>query len=109
MPTWARSSSTVPSPTMRPRLSRGSTLCERKHDPLQAAFNHPGLPAQFVERALADHAAEAEQHQAVADARGVGELVDREKERAVAARDLAQERHYVARLAEVETVEGLIQ
>ena len=52
-----------------------------------------GARAELVERALSDHPAAAEQDETVADAAGVGELVDREKERAAARRDGAQQRH----------------
>src|SRR5262245_49584312 len=62
-------------------------LREGKNDVLQIARRDRRAPfpgrdtGQLVERALAAHVTAAQQHEAVAHARGVGDLVYREKER----------------------------
>src|SRR5262245_56485774 len=64
--------------------------------------------AQLVEGPFSGYAPRAQQHETVADALGVAELMDREEERAVLC-VLAQHRHDVARLSEIETVEGFVE
>ena len=96
------------SPTTRatPRSSRHSLsqqpanggLREGKDDLLERR-PPAGAPARgrqtlasSCHRAFAAHAAAAEQHEAVADARGVADLMDREEQRAARGRVLAQRR-----------------
>src|SRR5262249_6185446 len=57
-----------------------------------------GSRTQLGHRSLAHDAPTAEQHEAIANARRVGELMDREKKRAPERRELAERAHHVARL-----------
>src|SRR5215471_1335859 len=56
------------------------TSGERKEDVLQAGRHQLCLGAQHVERSNAADRAVREQHKTVADALGIGELMDREHE-----------------------------
>src|SRR5271157_1137559 len=60
---------------------------------------------QFGDRAFAAHPPAAEQHEPVAEARGIADLMNREEERPPAGRVRAQSRRQVARLAQVEAIE----
>src|ERR1039458_6809305 len=87
-------------------------LREGKEDLLQPGvgrLTQTGKGTQFGKRAHAHHAAAAEQHQAVAHARGIHQLVNRDEQRAAAPGDGAQERHDVAGLAKVQAVEGFVE
>src|SRR5215813_9147169 len=81
---------------------------ERKEHLLQSGRGLAGLRAQLSERAGAADASFRQQHEAVADARGIAQLVDGENERAPIARDIAQYAHDLARLPQVEAVERLV-
>src|SRR4051794_8604033 len=63
---------------------------------------------EFLNRAFAADAPPAEQHEPVAEARGLADLMNREKERSAACRVCAQRRPNVARLAQVEAIERFI-
>src|SRR5262249_11020906 len=81
---------------------------ERKEHLLQSGRGLSGLRAQLRERAGAADASFRQQHEAVADARGIAQLVNGENERAPIARDIAQHAHDLARLPQVEAVERLV-
>src|ERR1039458_4191005 len=66
-------------------------LREGQKDLLQAPTGQPGWGAQLVERACANHAAAAQQRQAVADAVRVVQLVDGKKQRAALRPGVAQQ------------------
>src|SRR5258705_13330593 len=106
-------------PLMTPRsslTSRGRsgvrraamTSGERKEDVLQAGRDQLGLAAQLVERPSAAHRTVREQHETVADAFGIGELMEREYERAPGRCNAANEPHHIARLPQIETIERLV-
>src|SRR5262249_8663240 len=78
---------------------------ERKEPLLQPGRGLPGLHAQLRERPHAAHAPVRQQHEAVADARGIAQLVDGENERAPIARNVAQHFHDLAGLSQIEAVE----
>src|SRR5215471_6223508 len=82
---------------------------ERKKDLLDATLGELGVRAQLVERPFAGDATTAEQYEAVADSRSVRQLVDRQKQRAPGGGVVAQDSHRVARLPEIEAVEGLVE
>src|SRR4051812_29619657 len=69
----------------------------------------PGVDTQFVQRALTDGTAAAQQHEAIAHAHRIAKLVDRQEECASRARFGAQHGHRLARLPQVEPVERFIQ
>src|SRR2546430_15453380 len=79
---------------------------ERKEDVLQGGCGFPGLRAQLREGPDTADATFGEQHEAVADAGGITQLVNGEHERSPIARDVAQDIHDVACLPKVEAVEG---
>src|SRR4051812_6281897 len=88
-------------------------LGEGKEDLFQIVVR-PRWPArqserlEILERALATHTAAAEEHEAVAQPRGVADLVDREKQRAPARGMALKDGCHVPRLAQIETVEGFV-
>src|SRR5262245_31763070 len=65
--------------------------------------------AQLGHRPFADDTPAAEQDQTIADSLRVRQLMDREKERPSERRELAERTHHFARLAEIESVERLIE
>ena len=65
--------------------------------------------AKLLERSFAGDSASAEQHETIADARGVRELMDRQKQRASRGGVFAQHAHDVARLPEVQSVERFVE
>src|SRR5439155_10249944 len=67
-----------------------------------------GERRQFRQRPLAASASAAQQHEAIADARGVADLVNRQEHRAPGRRVRAQRLRDLAALPQVEAVEGLI-
>ena len=69
----------------------------------------PLCARKLVERSLADDAAAAQQNETIANARGVAQLVDRQKQRAPCRACVAQDLHDVARLPEIESVERLVE
>src|SRR5215831_10378663 len=69
---------------------------ERKEHLLQSGRGLAGLRAQLRERAGAADAPFRQQHEAVADARGIAQLVNGENERAPVARNVAQHAHDLA-------------
>src|ERR1039458_7506565 len=87
-------------------------LREGKEDLLEPGAVHAGETgerAQFGQRAHTHYAAAAEQHQAVAHAGGIHQLVNRDEEGAAARGDGAQQRHDIAGLAKIEAVERFVQ
>src|SRR3954469_19373770 len=64
--------------------------------------------AELLDRALAADAAAAQQDEAIADAGGVADLVDREEQRAAGGGVVAQRGADFTRLPEVEAVERLV-
>ena len=76
---------------------------------MPAARRAPARSRSSCEGALAHHAAAGEQHEAVAGAAGVGELMDREEQRAAARRLGAQSAIDLAGLTQVEPVERLVR
>src|SRR5215470_13822961 len=82
---------------------------ERKEHLLEPGGAELRRGAQLGKRTDAPHRAAGEQDEAVADTLGIGELMDGEHERAAVRRHLAQERHDLAGLPEVEAVERLVQ
>jgi hypothetical protein len=75
---------------------------------LQTGRRQSCLGAQLFERAHAADRAAREQHEAVADALGVVELMDCQHERAAGGCHAPNERHDSARLPQIEAVERLI-
>src|SRR2546428_8596005 len=90
--------------------ARGTTAGsgERKEHLLQPGGGLAGLRAQLRQRADATDAPFRQQHEAVADARGVAQLMNGENERAPIARNVAQYVYDLARLPQVEAVERLV-
>src|SRR5437667_1349591 len=78
---------------------------ERKEHLLQSCRALAAAHAKLVERADPAHPAVREQHEAVADALGVAQLMHRENEGAPAAGHVAQHGHDLARLPQIEAVE----
>src|SRR4051794_661619 len=79
---------------------------ERKEYILQCGF--PALRAKLIKRADTAHPTIRKQHEAVTDALGIHQLVDGENEGSPPACHLAQHAHDLARLSQIESVEGLI-
>src|SRR5262245_4264013 len=63
---------------------------------------------QFVERPFAPYAPAAQQHEAIAHARGVRDLMNRQHQRAPRRRVRPQRPRHVAALAEIEAIERLV-
>src|SRR5262245_40392034 len=63
------------------RNTRGRSGEGKKHL-CESAIAHAGVLTQLVQRSLADDASAAQQHQPITDARRVGEMMDREQQRA---------------------------
>src|SRR5215831_18488732 len=61
-----------------------------------------------IEGSFGDNTAVAQEHETVAHLRGVGDLVDRQKERAIGGDMLAQRRRGFAALSQIETLEGFV-
>src|SRR5262252_7053524 len=76
-------------------------LGPRKHGLLEIA-------AQLVDRAFPFDASAAQQHEAIAHAGGVRDLVNRQEQRPPRRRVIAERRADLARLPKVEPVEGLV-
>src|SRR3982751_1227506 len=91
------------------RRRQGASLGEGKEDLLDVRAGSAGACAQLIERSLADDASIAEEHQPIADARRVLQLMDGEEQRASRRRHPAQERTHLADLAEIEPVERLVE
>src|SRR5581483_11906055 len=62
----------------------------------------------LVQRAFAAHAPFAEQHEAIAESRGVRDLMDREKQRATGRGVQSKCAADLARLAQIESIERLV-
>src|SRR6266511_2250653 len=69
---------------------------------------HPCPRRELGDRAFAADATVAQEDETIADARGVGDLVDRQKQRPPGLRVRAQRGRQLARLAQVEAVERLV-
>src|SRR5258706_2690055 len=112
-PRWAphpNSAGWQPARRMSSRMSSCPTaLGERKKDLLQPSVGEPRLLAQLRKRSLPGHLPLAQQHQPVAHARRIRELMNGEKKRAALRGIRPQQSHHVASLAEIEPVERLIQ
>src|SRR5207237_10756394 len=87
-------------------------LRERKEDLLEIRGRRRaargGERRQLGGRPLAADAAGAQEHETVADASGVGDLVNREKERASGGGVRAERARDVARLSQIQAVERLV-
>src|SRR5437868_12812882 len=96
----------------RHSFSRSQTkgvLRKGKEDVFQVQGVHGvHASAELFDGALAADAAAAQEHEAIADPRGVADLVDGEKERPPARGVRAQGGADLARLAQVESIEGLV-
>ena len=68
-----------------------------------------GLGTEVIHRPLANDAPVAQQNQAVADPRRVSELMNGEEQRPPCRGVLAEHPHRVARLAQIEAIEGFVQ
>src|SRR6266540_1147009 len=92
-----------------PNGARSAALVsgERKKDVLQSRGNAGPCP-QLVERALAANATAGEQHETVAYALGVDELMGREHDGSTRCRRSAQDGHHLTGLLEIEAVKRLI-
>src|SRR3954466_9191796 len=91
------------------RRRQGASLGEGKEDLLDVRAGPAGACPQLVERSLADDASVAEEDEAIADARRVVQLMNGEEQRASGRRHPAQERTHLADLAEIESVERLVE
>src|SRR5690348_16582038 len=92
---------------------RNGGLGERKEDLLQVFERQRGAAraghlCQLLDGAFPADVAAAEEHEAVAEAGGVADLVDREEQRPASLGVGAQRGGDVADLAEIESVEGLV-
>src|SRR5580693_976681 len=67
-----------------------------------------GESRELRDRAFTAYAAAAEQHEPVAEARGIADLVNGEEERPAARHVYAQRRRDVTRLPQIEPVERLV-
>src|SRR5947209_16577578 len=85
------------------------TSRERKKDLLDVGVGTIGARAELVERAFADDASVAQQHESVANPGGIVQLVDREQQRSPARRDLTEHRANLSHLPEVESIERLVE
>src|SRR5437667_12749678 len=87
-------------------------LREGKEDLLESGgirIAESGEGAQFGQRAHSNHAAPAEQHQAVTDARRIHQLMNGDEQSAAVRGNSAQSRHDVPGLAEVQAVERFVE
>src|SRR5712675_510262 len=87
-------------------------LGEGKEDLLEirqvVASTLPRQHRERVEGTFRDDTAAAQQHEAIADLSRVGDLVNRQEERAVQRKVLAQRRRRFTALAQVEALEWLV-
>src|SRR5258705_13890239 len=81
---------------------------ERKEHVLQTTRSQSSLCTKLLKRTHTTHRTVSQQHKAVADALGIGQLMDCQYERAAACRHAANESHDLARLPEIEAVEWLV-
>src|ERR1051326_184661 len=86
---------------------RRSSSRERKEYFLQACVAAAGSCSELIERPAAAHAPVREQNKTAADPFGIGQLMDREHERAALVGLGAEQAHDVAGLAQIEAVERL--
>src|SRR5690242_18589819 len=91
------------------RRRHGASLGEGKKDLLDIRAGASGARPQLVERSLANDASIAQEHEAIANARGVVQLMDREEERTAGGRYATQEGAHLAGLPEVQSVERLVE
>src|SRR5262245_37704698 len=91
----ATSHSSLPSSGRIGARWRSAVSGERKEDVLQIGCSFPSLRLELRERAHAAHATFGKQHEAVADACGVAQLVNRQNERSPLAREFPQHVHDV--------------
>lgn len=90
-----------------PSSHRNGGLRKRKEDLFQAVA--PGRErGELLERALAADVSAAQQHESIADPRGVGNLMNRQQQRPSRRGVAAQRAPDVSRLAEIETVERFV-
>src|SRR5215470_5861021 len=82
---------------------------ERKEHILELGRRERSARAQLVERARTANSAAGEQHETVAHALGISQLMNGHKERAPARGQVANELHHFADLSEIKPVEGLVQ
>src|SRR6185503_8230520 len=84
------------------------TSGECKEQLLQSGRRELRLATQLIERAGASDSSRSEQHEAVAHAFGVGELMNRQHEGAALSCHAAKQRHHFAGLPQIEAVERLV-
>src|SRR5881628_947220 len=89
--------------------SQRSTSREGKKHLFDVGAGASSLSPKLVERSFTDDAAIAQEHEAVSDAVGVVQLMDGEEQRTPAGRDASQQGADLAHLAQVETVEWLVE
>jgi hypothetical protein len=85
-----------------------AVLRKRKERLFQIARGQVRQGRQPVQRSLSADASAAQEHEAIADASGIGDLVDREEQGPAACGVSAQGGGNVAALPQVETVERLV-
>src|SRR6476659_630795 len=91
--------------------SQTTALRERKHRLLEIGCGRPdvaGLRAELVTRAVAADPAAAEQHEAIAHAGGIADLMNREEERAAGGRMAPQGVADLPGLPKIEPIERLV-
>src|SRR5262249_34486953 len=71
---------------------------ERKNHVVQVAGSATGVPPQLFDGTRGNHAAAVEQHEAIADASGIAQLVNGEEQRASGGAMRRQHAHHLARL-----------
>src|SRR5262249_3765204 len=90
------------------RRTRKGRLCKRKKQVFQSVRTAVSHRAEFVERPFATNAPVAQEHESIANARRVADLMNREHERAALGGVMAQRLGDVARLPEVQAVERFV-
>jgi len=88
--------------------SHATGLRERKENLFEIVARSIGFGGEFGDRAFAADASAAEEDEAIAEAGGVGYLVDREEQRASSRGVGPQGGRDLACLAQVESIERLV-
>src|SRR6185503_5408460 len=90
-------------------VNNSRKLGERKEDLLDATFSQTSPRTQFVDRAFRYRLSVIQQHQPVANSARVDKLMNRQQERTSTCRLALQQRHHVARLSQVQTIERFVE
>src|SRR5262250_2421438 len=103
-----RSRHSLPRRTANPpgRVARRSR--EGKEHLLQRRLTEPGSPSELVKGSFAPHTSAGQQHVAITEPLGIGELVDGQEKRAPLRQQPAQQLHYLAGLPEIQAIERLV-